>query len=115
MVLPSTERNRGYLGSAPLSQTSKFMVIDSEIQEIHTVVVYRFSTRDMDDPAVFAAQSIIRWQESDQGKWVFEHAIETPEWHKRDDPMSFSTDFMVTAKIKDRDYIVWLLKYGENR
>ena len=115
MSLPTFERNEGYLGPMPTKPVLTHMMIDSEIQEIHTVVVYRFSTRDMDDPTVFAAQSIIKWQESDGGKWVFEHAIETPEWHKRDDPMSFSTDFMVTAKIKDKDYIIWLLKYGENR
>jgi hypothetical protein len=108
-------QTKGYLGAKPTVPTGKFMMIDDEIQEIHDVVVYRFDIRDVDDPEVYAAEPIFKWKESEYGKWVFEHAIETPVWHKQDDPMSFHTKFAITAKLKDKDYIIWVLKYKEDK
>ena len=103
----------GYIGPKPIKPTNKFMMIDGEYQEIHDVVVHEFVIREVDDPMIYAAGPLFDWERSDVGKWIKEHAIETPQWHRRDDPMSFFTKFAITAKLRDRDYVVWLLKYKE--
>lgn len=90
-------------------------MIDGEMQEIHNVVVHKFDIRDVADPEIYATAPIFDWERSDAGQWILERAIETPAWHRWDDPMSFYTKFAITAKLKDKDYIVWLLKYKEEQ
>jgi len=101
----------GYLGAKPTEATNKFMMIDGEMQEIHNVVVHKFDIRDVDDPEIYAAGHIFDWERSDAGQWILERTIEIPEWHRWDDPMSFFTKFAITAKLKDKDYVMWILKY----
>jgi hypothetical protein len=109
----STAQRVGYLGKAPTGPVHRFMKVDDNIEEIHDVVVHEFVIRDVDDPVIHAAGALFDWERSDAGQWVFKYAIETPAWHRRDDPMSFYTKFVITAKLRDRDYVVWLLKYKE--
>jgi hypothetical protein len=101
----------GYLGAKPTEPTNKFMMIDGEMQEIHKVVVHKFKVSDVDDPEIYAAQPIWEWEQSDSGKWIKERAIEVPEWHRHHDIMAWHTHFTITAKLKDKDYVVWLLKF----
>ena len=101
----------GYLGAKPTEPTNKFMMIDDKPHELHKVVVHRFKLRDMDDPDIYAAQPLWEWEDSEEGKWVRQHAVETPCWHRQDDPMSFSIDYAITAVLKEKDYAMWILKY----
>lgn len=102
----------GYLGSPPSKTLKKFQLIDGEPQELHTVVVHRFKLRDVDDPDIYAAGPIFDWERSEEGKWVTQHAVETPRWHRHDNPMSFSTNYAITAVLKEKDYALWILKYS---
>lgn len=88
------------------------MVINDRVHEIHTVVVHRFRMGDVEDPDLYAAQPLWEWQESEQGKWVMERAIEKPIWHRNDNWAElFGTDYAVTAKLKEKDYTHWLIKW----
>ena len=109
----STKPTTGYLGAKPTEPTNKFMMIDGEMQEIHKVVVHKFKVPDVDDPEIYAAEPIWEWEQSDSGKWIKERAIEVPEWHRHRDVMAWHTHYTITAKLKDKDYIIWLLKYKE--
>jgi len=91
--------------------TNKYMVINDRVHEIHTVVVHRFRMGDVEDPDLYAAQPLWEWQESEQGKWVMERAIEKPIWHRHDNWAGFGTDYAVTAKLKEQDYTHWLVKW----
>lgn len=108
----STKPSSGYLGTKPFSNPiDKFTVIDGVATEIHNVVVHRFKIRDLDDPEIYAAGLITEWLSSEQGQWVQEHAIESLQWHTLDDARSFHVDFAITAKLKDVDYMIWVLKF----
>ena len=106
-----TKPTSGYLGTGPSSKSDKFMMNDGEIQEIHNIVVHKFKVSDTDDPEIYAAQPIWEWEQSESGKWIKEHAIEVPQWHRQHDHMSWATHFTITAKLKDKDYVIWILKY----
>lgn len=101
----------GYLGPAPKNTLSNDAIIDDEPHQLHRVVVHRFDLRDVDDPDIYAAGPIYTWEQSEAGKWVNEHALETPQWHRQDDPMSFVTKYAITALFKEQDYSLWILKY----
>ena len=59
----------------------RFKVENNVVKEIHKVVVYRFYLSDVEDPDLYAAQPMWEWQQSEQGKFVMEHAVDEPEWH----------------------------------
>jgi len=102
----------GYLGTKPITNiTNKFTVIDGIAVEIHKVVVHSFKIRDLDDPEIYAAGLITEWLSSEQGQWVQERAIESLQWHTQDDTHSFHIDVVITAKLKDVDYMCWILKF----
>ena len=108
----ATKPTSGYLGTKPTTNiTNKFTVVDGIATEIHKVVVHRFKIRDLDDPEIYAAGLITEWLSSEQGQWVQERAIESLQWHTQDDARSFHIDIVITAKLKDRDYVVWLVKF----
>jgi hypothetical protein len=104
----------GYLGKAPVQQLQKFMVTDNIVHEIHTVTVHYFSASDSEDPDLYAAVPIMNWQESEQGQWVMEHAVESPMWHRMIDAQSFGWKYAITAKLKGPDYTFYTLKWGQS-
>lgn len=102
----------GYLGPPPKNTPSKVVQIDGEYHELHRVVVHQFTIDDLNsDPNLYIDQPLRDWEQSEQGKWIREHAIEAPQWHRHDDPMSFYTNYTITALLKERDYTLWILKY----
>ena len=109
----NTERQyQGYLGDKPKKPIQKFMVIEDRAHEVHNVVVHKFNMGDVEDPILYAGQPLWEWQESEQGKWVMEHALETPMWHRHQEPMNWGHVFAITAKLKAKDYSYFLLKWG---
>lgn len=78
------------------------------------VVVHQFKLGDVDDPDMYAAQPLYDWRTSEMGKWVMERAVETPEWHRHIDHMTYGYQYVVVAKMKDVDYTFWQLKWGTN-
>jgi hypothetical protein len=103
--------NTGFLGPQPDSQTSKFMMIDGEVHEIHKIVVHKFINFD-DDPDIFIAADLHDWENSEQGIWIKEHAVETPQWAKMPDYVSLGTRVVIIAKLKEKDVVYYRLRWG---
>jgi hypothetical protein len=89
----------------------KYKIIDDRVHEIHNVVVHRFKMGDVEDPDLYAATPLLEWQESEQGKWIMERAIDKPMWHRQSDPMNYNYEYAITAQLKERDYTHWLVKW----
>jgi len=101
----------GYLGEEPKNPTHEVMIIEDRAYRIHEVTVHRFTMGDVEDPDLYAAEPIIKWQNSEQGAWVMEHAIESPIWHRMVDHASFGYTYVIRAKLKDVDYTFYQLKW----
>jgi hypothetical protein len=86
----------------------------SVVKEIHKVVVHRFRISDVDDPEIFAAEPIWKWQQSDAGKFVMEHAIDVPVFHKNLQALSLSYEYAITAELEKKKYSEFLLRFGKN-
>lgn len=105
--------DKGYMGDTPHTKTNQYMLIEDRVHEVHTAVVHTFSVGDVDDPFLYAAQPISEWQNSDAGKWVMAHTVETPMWHRQHDLYNYGHSFAITAKLIAKDYSFFLLKWGE--
>jgi hypothetical protein len=107
-----------YFGDRILAPTNtynqKFKIIDDQVQEIHNIVVHRFNLSDVEDPDLWAAEPILNWQNSEVGKWVMEHALEIPIWHRHVRSETYSFEYAITAKLTGKDYTFWCLKWQGN-
>lgn len=82
------------------------------VEEIHKVVVHRFKMADVEDPDIYAAEPIWAWRQTDAGKFVMEHAVEQPEFHKHMDPSVYGWTFAITAKLEKKKLSEYYLKFG---
>jgi len=85
---------------------------DDRIVEYREITVHSFNVSDVDDPILYAAEPLRRWEQSEQGQWIMKHAIETPSWHQIHDPSQFYTKFHIRAKLSAKDITFFQLKWG---
>lgn len=99
--------DRGYLktGSTVPQSTS-----NDTAGPLHRVVVYRFTVSDCDDPIVYAAEPMFKWENSECGKWVKEHGADL-EWRSQLNVSTYGTDFVILATLREVDYTFFLLKF----
>ena len=83
------------------------------VEEIHKVVVHKFSMGDVEDPDLYAAQPLWEWQESEQGKFVMEHAIETPIWHRHADPYNYGHQYVIVAELEKKKLSEFYLRFDK--
>ena len=74
--------------------------------------VYSFRLGDVEDPAVYAAEPIYRWQQTELGQWVMAHSCPEPVWTLDRDFSSFGYQVHITASLSDEDATYFLLKYN---
>lgn len=92
----------------------KFIVENDRVYELKKIIVHRFRLGDVEDPDIYAAEPLIKWRDSEMGQWVMEKAVETPEWHRHVEPVTYGYQYAIVAKLKDVDYTFWQLKWGTN-
>jgi len=92
---------------------NQFNVVDGKIVEVKTVIVHSFIVGDAEDPDLYAAQPLIEWEKSEKGQWIMQRAIETPMWHRQVDHVTYGYKYAITAKLTDKDYTFWTLKWAK--
>ena len=81
------------------------------VEEIHKIVVHSFTMGDVDDPEIYAAQPLWQWQQSDAGKFVMEHAVDTPEYHRHLDQQMYGYRYAVTAELEKKKLSEFYLRF----
>jgi hypothetical protein len=102
--------NSGYLGDTPSEASFEVMVIDNMAHRVIKLVVHEFSVGDVEDPDLYAGEPLWKWQQSDDGRWVMENAVETPMWHRMQDNINWGYRYAITAKLKEVDAVLWRLR-----
>lgn len=115
MSVTQIKTSQGYLGPTPTSPTQEVMIIEDRAHLIHKIVVHEFSMGDVDDVEIYAAQPLWEWQQTEQGRWIMDKAIESPTWYRHNDAVTWGHRFKIVAKLKDRDYTFYQLKWGNGR
>ena len=99
-----------FIGDAPTVLAQRYTVVGDRVEETKTVVVHEFTMGDVDDPDLYAAEPLWKWQQSEQGKWVMEHAVETPCWNRVADTYNYGYKYNVTAKLRGARLTEWFLR-----
>jgi hypothetical protein len=106
------EPAQGYLGPRPKGDTYRYMIIEDRVEEVREVMVHEFTMGDVEDPDLYAAEPLWKWQQSEEGTWIMEHAAETPCWYRIPDTMQYGYRYEIRAKLSGARLTEWLLKYG---
>jgi hypothetical protein len=104
---------QGYFGVVPTKPTYRYMQIGDHVEEVKTVVVHEFTMGDVEDPDLYAAEPLWQWQQTEEGQWIMDNAIETPSWHRIPDQMQWGYRFQIRAKLQGARLTEWLLRHGE--
>jgi len=83
------------------------------VDEIHKVVVHQFRVGDVDDPEIYAAEPIWKWQQTDAGKFVMENSISTPSYHQQLDHLSYGYRYVITAELEKKKLSEFYLRWGK--
>lgn len=104
------EPARGYMGPAPKCDTYRYMIINDRVEEVREIIVHEFTMGDVDDPDLYAAQPLWKWQDSEEGQWIMEHAVETPCWYRIPDTLQYGYKIQVRAKLMGARLTEYLLR-----
>jgi hypothetical protein len=95
----------------------RFQVIKKDgqevVEEIHKVIVHRFKLSDVEDPDLYAAEPIYKWEKSEQGQFVMNNAIGQPEWRKHLDVANYGYEFAIIAELEKKKLSEFYLKWGQ--
>ena len=101
-----------------MSSKVRFKVVEQDgqqiVQEIHKVVVHQFNMGDVEDPDLFAAEPMWKWQQSDVGQFVMENSIEPPVWNRQLDLRSYGHTYIITAELEKKKLSEFYLRWGKN-
>ena len=68
---------------------------------------------DVDDIDIYVAEPIYQWQQTEQGRWVMEHAQDLT-YHTSADPSTFGCRVSIRGRINEGlELTAYLLKYGK--
>lgn len=92
---------------------NRYQIVDDKIVETREITVYSFIVGDVEDPDLYAGEPLYKWQQSEMGKWVMSHALETPVWHRMIDHTTFSHRYVIRAKLAGKDLTFFYLKWKD--
>jgi hypothetical protein len=93
-------------------QSAMTKIIDGRAVRFCDVCVHEIHMGDVEDPDLFVADPILKWQESDAGKFVMEHAVEIPYWTRGTDFTSYGHMYRIVARLSEQNEVFWRLKWG---
>ena len=77
-------------------------------------IVHSFRMGDVEDPDLYAAQPIHEWEQSDQGQFIMEHAVDKPEWHRHLDQFSYGHEYVIVAELEKKKLSEFYLRWGKD-
>jgi hypothetical protein len=67
---------------------------------------------DVEDPDLYVAEPMYKWEHSEEGQWIMKHSDPTPSWHRIANVNTMGYTYKIRAYLKPEDYTFWKLKFG---
>lgn len=71
---------------------------------------YSFSMGDVDDVDIYVAQPIWEWQQTEQGRWVMEHAQDL-RYYTSADPVTFGYRISIRGELEEKNATEYFLRW----
>lgn len=87
--------------------------INDSGEEIVTVtcVVHNINVGDVEDPDLYVADPIYKWQQTEAGKWIMKNSAPAPSWHRHIDYNTYGHTYQIRAYLTPKQLTYYKLKY----
>jgi hypothetical protein len=92
-------------------QAEEYKIIENRVVRFSDICVHEFTMGDVEDPDLYAAEPIMDWQDSEAGKFVMEHAVESPYWIRAIDHSSYGHRYRIMARLSEQNQTFFRLKF----
>jgi hypothetical protein len=92
-------------------KAGEYKIINDQLVRFSDVCVHEFTMGDVEDPDLYAAQPLWEWQDSEAGKFVMEHAAESPYWIRQTDHSSYGYQYRIMARLSEPNQTFFRLKF----
>jgi len=92
-------------------KAEEYQIIDDRVVRFSDICVHEFAMGDVEDPDLYAAQPIWEWQESEAGRFVMEHAAESPYWIRQVDLNNYGHKYKIMARLSEQNQTFFKLKF----
>lgn len=75
------------------------------------VIVHKFRMGDVEDPQLYAAEPLYKWEHSEAGQWIMKHSLDKPVWNLIPRLDFYGHEVIIKATLKPEDYTYWSLKF----
>jgi len=93
-------------------QPEQVKIIGDRAVRFRDVCVHEIRMGDVEDPDLFVAEPIWKWQQSDAGRFIMENAVDKPYWHRGVDHTSYGHLYRIVARLSEQNETFWKLKWG---
>jgi hypothetical protein len=73
--------------------------------------VHQIRMSDSEDPDLYVADPIYKWQQTDAGKWVMQHSNPEPQWFRSLDFNAYGYLYTIRAELTPEEITFFELKY----
>jgi len=90
-------------------------IIDGRPVRFRDVCVHEIRMGDVEDPDLWVADPIHKWQQTEAGKFVMENAVEQPYWTRSMDYATYGHLYRIMARLSEQNETFWRLKYVDSK
>lgn len=76
------------------------------------LTVYEFNMGDVEDPELYAADPLYKWEKSEIGQWIMQNSISQPTFVIGTCPNTYGYKCYVTAELEGEALTFFELKWG---
>ena len=92
-------------------QPEQVKIIGDKAVKFRDVCVHEIVMGDVEDPDLFVADPIYKWQQTDAGKFVMENAVEIPYWTRGTDFTSYGHMYRIMARLSEQNETYFRLRF----
>jgi len=74
-------------------------------------ILHEFRMGDCEDPAIYAAQPLWEWQQTEAGMWAMRNCVGEPVWELSLDSHNYGYRVTVTGELWEHDHTYFKLKF----
>jgi hypothetical protein len=87
-------------------------IIEGRPVRYRDMCVHEFLLSYVEDPEIYAAEPILKWQNSDQGQWVMTNAKTQPYWIQHVDANTMGYRYKIMARLSEQNETFWRLRWA---
>lgn len=84
-------------------------IINGKPVRFRDVCVHEVTMSDVEDPDLWVADPIYKWQQTEAGKFIMEHAEEKPYWTRMFDYTTYGHKYQIMARLSEQNETFWRL------